>query len=69
MVLSSALHLAELVLTVSEVIAGAAAGRDVPVVAFLPSWVRTTVESGAHIQFTHLICMQLICVQLISESR
>ena len=33
---------------ISEVIAGAAA-RDVSVVVFLPSWVRTSAKSGAHI--------------------
>ena len=33
---------------ISEVIAGAAA-RDVSVVVFLPSWVRTSAKSRAHI--------------------
>ena len=42
------MHLAELVVGISEMIAGAAA-RDVPEVAFLPSWVRISAKRRAHI--------------------
>ena len=51
--LSSALHLAELVVGISEVTTGAAA-RDVPEVAVLPCWVIISAKSRAHIQF-HII--------------
>ena len=51
LVLSSELHLAELV--VSEVITGAAAARDFPMVVLLSSWVGISAKSRAHIQFIH----------------
>ena len=54
LVLSSALHLGELVVGISEVIASAAA-RDVSVVAFLSSWVRISAKSRAHIQFIYVL--------------
>ena len=54
LVLSSALHLAELVVGISEVIVGAAA-RDVPAVIFLSSWVRISAKFRAHIQFIHVL--------------
>ena len=36
---------------ISEVTAGAAAARDVPVVVFLSSWLGISANSRAHIQF------------------
>ena len=50
LVLSSELHLAELVVGISEVIAGVAA-RAVPVVVFLSSWGGISANRRAHIQF------------------
>ena len=55
LVLSSELHFAELVV-------GAAAARDFPVVVFLSSWVGISTKSRAHIQFIHVLA--LICMQL-----
>ena len=48
MVLSSALHLFELVVGDSEVIAGPEA-IAVPVVVFLSSWIRIPAKSTGHI--------------------
>ena len=47
------LHFVELVVEISEVITGAAAARDVPVVVILSSWVGISAKSRAHVQFIH----------------
>ena len=52
LVLSSALHFVELVVGVSEVIAGVEA-RGVPVVVLLSSWVGVSAKNRAHVQIIH----------------
>ena len=54
LVLSSALHLAELVVGSSGVNAGPEA-KDVSVVAFLSSWVRISAKTRAHIQYINVL--------------
>ena len=54
LVLSSEMHLAELVVGISEVTAGVAAS-DVLVVVLLSSWGGISAKSRAHIQFIHVL--------------
>ena len=62
LVLSSVLHFVELVVGGCEMITGAAAAREFPVVVFLSSWVGISTKSRAHILFIHVLA--LICMQL-----
>ena len=53
--MSFALHLAKLVVTLSEVIVDSVAARDVPVAVFLSSWVGISASSRAHLQYIHVL--------------